>query len=101
MGMAVEPETNPAERLDGVAVLGSIHFVLKAEERLKKAGIAHDVVPVPRRISSDCGMAIAFASLDLAAVQAALHKAAITIVRLYRKEPGGGYSELPITTDEA
>ncbi len=85
--------------LDGVAILGSIHFVLKAEERLKKAGIRHDVIPVPRRIGSDCGMAIAFALADLAAVRKALAKAAIA--RLYRKEPGGGYSELPITTDES
>ena len=86
--------------LDGVAILGSIHFVLKAEERLKKAGIRHDVIPVPRRIGSDCGMAIAFAMADLAAVRAALSRAAIAIARLYQKEPGGGYSELPITTDE-
>lgn len=84
---------------DCVLLFASIHFVLKAEERLKKAGIAHDVIPVPRRLGSDCGMAIAFASRDLAAVRAALQKAAIAVVRLYRKEPGGGYSELPITMD--
>lgn len=92
-------ETIGAAPLDGVLILGSIHFVLKAEERLKRAGIAHDVVPVPRRIGSDCGMAIAFAIRDLAAVRAALQKATIAIVRLYQKEPGGGYSEIPITTD--
>lgn len=93
------PETTGAAPLDGVLILGSIHFVLKAEERLKKAGITHDVVPVPRRISSDCGMAIAVASADLPLVRAALKKASIAIARLYRKEPGGGYSESPITTD--
>jgi len=90
-----------APALDAVVILGSIHFVLKAEERFKKAGIRHDVIPVPRRIGSDCGMAIAFAMADLAAVRAALKKAAIALVRLYRKEPGGSYSELPITTDES
>jgi len=87
--------------LDGVVILGSIHFVLKAEERLKKAGIRHDVIPVPRRIGSDCGMAIAFAMADLAAVRAVLAKAAIAIARLYHKEPGGGYSELPTIMDES
>ncbi|MFZ5763616.1 MAG: DUF3343 domain-containing protein [Thermodesulfobacteriota bacterium] len=86
--------------LDGVVILGSIHFVLKAEERLKKAGIRHDVIPVPRRIGSDCGMAIAFGMADLVAVRATLTKAAIAIARLYRKERCGGYSELPIITDE-
>ncbi len=93
-------ETTGAAPLDGVLILASIHFVLKAEERLKAAGVVHEVVPVPRRLGSDCGMAIAFATRDLAGVRAALKKAAIAIARLYRKEPGGGYSELPITTDE-
>lgn len=95
-----EQRTDGAPVLDGVLILASIHFVLKAEERLKAAGVLHDVIPVPRRLGSDCGMAIAFATRDLTAVRTVLKKAAIAIARLYRKESGSGYSELPITTDE-
>lgn len=53
-----------------VAIFSSIHYVLKAEQLLKAGGIPLDVVPVPREISGDCGMAITFASTHLAATQA-------------------------------
>jgi hypothetical protein len=36
----------------------TIHDVLKAEKLLKKQGLAAEVVPVPRNISSDCGVCI-------------------------------------------
>lgn len=36
----------------------SIHDVLRAERILKEKGIAHELVPVPRNLSSDCGMSI-------------------------------------------
>jgi hypothetical protein len=36
----------------------SIHAVLKAEKLLKQGEFAHEIVPTPREISSDCGMAI-------------------------------------------
>ena len=99
--MAADKEQKEPPRLDGVMILGSIHFVLKAEERLKAAGIRHDVIPVPRRLSGDCGMAIAFASGDLAKVQAALNKAAIAIARLYRKDALEGYIPIPKDVNES
>ena len=83
-----------------VLLFASIHFVLKAEQLFKAAGIAHEVVPVPRQLSSDCGMAITISCRELGSVLQVL-AGVISIVRLYRQEPGGGYSELPITTDEA
>lgn len=36
----------------------SVHYVIKAEKILKKAGINLRLIPPPREISSDCGMAI-------------------------------------------
>ena len=46
-------------------LFNSIHYVMKAEELLKNAGIIIDLVPVPREISSDCGMCITFPEPDL------------------------------------
>ncbi len=43
----------------------SIHYVLKAEKLLKGQGISLDMVPVPKEISSDCGMALVLAEEDL------------------------------------
>ncbi len=36
----------------------TIHDVLKAERILKKEKVSHELVPVPRNLSSDCGMCI-------------------------------------------
>ncbi len=41
-----------------VILLNSIHRVMKAEKLLKRRGLNVDIVPVPREISSDCGVAI-------------------------------------------
>jgi hypothetical protein len=38
----------------------TIHDVLKAEKALKRQGVAFDLVPVPRNLSSDCGSCIRF-----------------------------------------
>lgn len=49
---------------DCVAVFLSIHDVMAAEKALKEKRIRHDVVPVPRSMSSDCGMAIDLCCAD-------------------------------------
>ena len=41
-----------------VILLSSIHRVMKAEKLLKGKGLNVDLIPVPREISSDCGVAI-------------------------------------------
>jgi hypothetical protein len=41
-----------------VFLFESVHRVMKAEKLLKAKGIKVDFTPVPREISSDCGVAI-------------------------------------------
>jgi hypothetical protein len=43
-----------------VALFRSVSHVIKAEKILKEAGIPHKVIPVPRIISSDCGVCLRF-----------------------------------------
>ena len=43
-----------------VALFDSVSHVIKAEKILKEAGIPHKVIPVPRSISSDCGVCLRF-----------------------------------------
>jgi hypothetical protein len=47
-----------------VILFDSVSSTLLAEKILKKQGISHKVIPVPRHISSDCGVCIRF-SADL------------------------------------
>ncbi len=46
-------------------IFHSIHNVMLAEEILLKIGVPIDMMPVPREISSDCGMCLACRSKDL------------------------------------
>lgn len=43
-----------------VALFQSVSHVIHAERILKKAHVPHKVIPVPRKISSDCGVCIRF-----------------------------------------
>jgi hypothetical protein len=41
-----------------VFIFESVHRVMRAEKILKGKGIKVDLIPVPREISSDCGVAV-------------------------------------------
>lgn len=43
-----------------VALFQSVSHVISAERILKEALVPHKVIPVPRKISSDCGVCIRF-----------------------------------------
>jgi len=40
----------------GVILFPSIHFVLQAEKMIMGKGFSIDLIPVPRQLSSDCGI---------------------------------------------
>ncbi len=42
----------------GVILFPSIHFALRAEKLLKAKGISYKLIPVPRQLSSDCGVCL-------------------------------------------
>ena len=42
----------------GYLLFNTIHDVLRAEKVLKKEGIKFELIPVPRNLSSDCGMCV-------------------------------------------
>ncbi|MCJ7545853.1 MAG: DUF3343 domain-containing protein [Deltaproteobacteria bacterium] len=56
----------------GVVLFQSISSALRSEKLLKKEGIAHKLIPVPRHLSSDCGVCIRFFSEDESQVRKAL-----------------------------
>jgi hypothetical protein len=41
-----------------VFLFSSVSHTLKAEKILKEQGIVHKLIPVPRHISSDCGVCL-------------------------------------------
>jgi hypothetical protein len=55
-----------------VALFGSVSHVIKAEKILKEAGITHKIIPVPKSISSDCGVCVRFSADQREAIIEAL-----------------------------
>ena len=75
------------------AVLEAIHYVIKGAKILKRAGLRIDVIPVPREISSDCGMALEFSCRDRDRVEQLLVEEDVTVVGIYALRKGQ-YSKL-------
>ena len=47
-----------------VLLFNSVSHALRAEKILKGKGIPHKLIPVPRQISSDCGVCLRFTPAD-------------------------------------
>ena len=71
---------------DGVLIFHSIHRVMKAEKALKGAGLDVRLMPVPRQLSSDCGLSLAFFLRDREAAEQALDQAGCPPEELYSLE---------------
>lgn len=50
----------------------SVNGAMKAEKILKKAGIPYKLIPVPRHLSSDCGLALRYERDDEERIRALL-----------------------------
>ena len=73
---------------DYVAIFHSIHRVLRAEQLLKSAGAVFLLIPVPRKLTSDCGLALRIAPAQLTEVFAVLGAADLLPPELYQLRAG-------------
>ena len=78
---------------DCVAIFQSIHRVMKAEKLLKQKKLKILLIPVPRQLSSDCGLAIRFSPELKNEVEKILSEAELSIAEIWQKE-GKGFSQL-------
>jgi hypothetical protein len=70
---------------DFVAIFHSVHRVLKAEKALKEADADFLLIPVPRQLSSDCGLALRIAPKCRDEVFAVLADHDLLPAELYQK----------------
>jgi hypothetical protein len=75
---------------DYVAVFHSIHRVMKAEKLLKGKGLPVLLIPAPRSITSDCGLALRYGADVREQVETLLADASFLPEDRYVKE-GGEY----------
>ncbi len=71
---------------DLVGIFNSIHRVMKAEKLLKGLGLDILLIPAPRTLSADCGLAIRYAEKEREVVETALAEALLLPEELYRKQ---------------
>jgi hypothetical protein len=71
---------------DYVAIFNSIHRVMKAERLLKDRSLPMLLIPAPRALSADCGLAIRYAAADRQAVEKALTEGGLAPEHVYVKK---------------
>ncbi len=71
---------------DLVAVFNNIHRVMKAEKLLKEKRLVMLLIPAPRALKADCGLAIRYDEADRAAIEGALREADLAPEEIYRKK---------------
>ncbi len=75
---------------DYVAIFNSIHRVMRAEKLLKERRLPILLIPAPRTLKSDCGLALRYGAADRSAVEEALAAAEVVPEEVYVKK-GDGY----------
>jgi len=76
-----------------VFLFGSVHRVMSAEKVLKENGISTDLIPVPREINSDCGVAV---EVDAEIGEKALYileERKISLLECYTMSPSGRFEQ--------
>jgi len=68
---------------DYVAVFNSIHRVMKAEKVLKELRLPILLIPAPRSLAADCGLAIRYGAGDREMVEGALAEAGLSPEVIY------------------
>ena len=71
---------------DYIAVFNSIHRVMKAEQFLKERRLPILLIPAPRSVSSDCGLAIRYAEEERVVIEESLAAADLAPEMVYRKQ---------------
>ena len=70
---------------DYVAIFNSIHRVMEAERLLKDRQLKILLIPAPRALAADCGLAIRYAEDVRSEVEGSLAEAGLLPRDLYRK----------------
>jgi hypothetical protein len=76
-----------------VFLFESVHRVMKAEKLLKGKGIKIDLIPVPREISSDCGVAIELSTDSEVEALLILRENRISVVECYTRDLRGKFEK--------
>jgi hypothetical protein len=77
-----------------LAVFNSAHRVMKAEDFLKKLGLPVLLIPAPRALSTDCGLALRFGDEENNSIMRALADEELLPAFICRRVQGGTYETI-------
>lgn len=78
------------KRKYGLLTFHSTHHALKAEKKLKEAGLEIMMIPIPRQITANCGTGIKFDLSAVAKVKEIINETQIKIWGYYKVQQQGG-----------
>ena len=76
-----------------VLLFSSVHQVMRTEKLLKEKGIEVDLIPVPRDISSDCGVAVELSGESEEKALLILAENRISMTECYTKDSSGRFEK--------
>lgn len=71
-----------------VIVCESVHAVMALERALKDAGIRVEMIPTPRALTSDCGMALEISTADTGLLAGIREERHVAWLGVYRRQDG-------------
>jgi len=78
---------------NGLMIFNSVHKVMRVEKAMKGEGLEVKIMPVPRQLSSDCGLTVTFSMDQMDRVEELLEFEGLVPDELYRLE-GDSYSRI-------
>lgn len=76
-----------------IFIFNSIHRVMKAERILKEKGVIFKLMPVPRQLSSDCGLSIKYGGEEYGLVRDLLFAQFSEKMSAFQRD-GDGYKKI-------
>ncbi len=70
----------------GVILFPSVHFALRAEKKAREKGFKIKLIPVPRYLSSDCGVCLRFLWTERETLSSFLEAEGVRIEGIYPLE---------------
>jgi hypothetical protein len=83
-----------SESPEVVLIFRGTHQVLSAEKALKGGGVAVRLIPVPRRLTSDCGLAVRLPEQSLPKARETLLAVPLLPASVHRLLATGEYEEV-------
>lgn len=87
------------ENLDGLISFFASHHAIRAESILKREGLATVLIPGPKELSPNCGVAVRFSYSERATVQQILGGNHVKIDSVHHYIPRTDVWERPKTSD--